>query len=76
MRGRLVGYGHAAIALRLAFGLGAHQHIKAARQAGDVLILTCDHLGEVVGDAGQIGQSFLKFGDTVVGLLVHVGSFR
>ncbi len=75
MRRPLVGQGHGSGGVGLTFRLGQGEAFEATRQARQFDILAGDDLGEVVGHASQVGQSFFQPVQAVALLLVHVITF-
>lgn len=76
MWGTLIRQWNGIAALGLALGCGPHQQFNAAGETGNLGILTCDDLAQIVCQARQMCQSLLELIDSRLVLLVHPVAFR
>ena len=56
MRRAFIAEDDAAGVFGFALGFALHEHLHAARQERDFLVLSGDHLGEVIDGADQVGD--------------------
>lgn len=53
---------HATRPFGFAFGFAHHQHFDPRGEAVNLFSLCCDSIGQVIGDAHQMGDAFFKCG--------------